>query len=65
MAGVLARSPASAAVTTLVVWALAAAAVLFAASQTPYYWPAVAPHLPGVHNLISSAANWLLRNLHR
>ena len=64
MAGVLARSPVSAAVTTLVVWALAAAAVLFAASQTPYYWPAVAPHLPGVHNLISSAANWLLRNLH-
>jgi predicted Ser/Thr protein kinase len=65
MAGVLARSPASAAVTTLVVWALAAAAVLFAASQTPYYWPAVAPHLPGAGNLISSAANWLLRNLHR
>jgi hypothetical protein len=65
MAGVLARSPASAAVTTLVVWALAAAAVLFAASQTPYYWPAVTPHLPGAGNLISSAANWLLRNLHR
>jgi predicted Ser/Thr protein kinase len=65
MAGVLARSPASAAVTTLAVWALAAAAVLFAASQTPYYWPAVAPHLPGIGNLISSAANWLLRNLHR
>ena len=64
MVGVLARTPASAAVTALAVWALAAAAVLFAWSQTPYYWPAVAPHLPGLHSLITSAANWLLRNTH-
>jgi serine/threonine protein kinase len=60
MAGVLARTPVSTAVTALTVWALAAAAILFASSQTPYYWPAVAPHLPGLHNLITSAANWLL-----
>jgi Protein kinase domain len=65
MAGALARTPTSAVVTTVAVWALAAAAVLFAASQTPYYWPAVNPHLPGVHSLLTSAANWLLRNLHR
>ncbi len=47
MAGVLARTPTSAAVTALAVWALAAGAVLFAWSQAPYYWPAMAPHLPG------------------
>ena len=64
MAGVLARTPASAAVTALAVWALAAGAVLFAWSQAPYYWPAMAPHLPGLHGLITSAANWLLRNTH-
>jgi hypothetical protein len=64
MAGVLARNRVSAAVTALAVWALAAAAVLFASSQTPYYWPAVAPHLPGLHGLITSAANWLLRHVH-
>jgi hypothetical protein len=61
---VLARNRVSAAVTALAVWALAAAAVLFASSQTPYYWPAVAPHLPGLHGLITSAANWLLRHVH-
>jgi hypothetical protein len=61
MAGVLARNRMSTAVTALAVWALAAAAVLFASSQTPYYWPAVAPHLPGLHDLITSAANWLLK----
>jgi hypothetical protein len=64
MAGVLARNRVSAAVTALAVWALAAAAVLFASSQTPYYWPAVAPHLPGLHGVITSAANWLLRHVH-
>jgi hypothetical protein len=62
MAGVLARTPMSTAVITLAVWALAAAAVLFASSQTPYYWPAVAPHLPGLPHLITSAANWLLKH---
>jgi serine/threonine protein kinase len=62
MAGVLARNRMSTAVTALAVWGLAAAAVLFASSQTPYYWPAVAPHLPGLHSLITSAANWLLHH---
>ncbi len=64
MAGAAARTPTSAAVTALAVWALAAGAVLFAWSQAPYYWPAMAPHLPGLHSLIMSAANWLLRNTH-
>jgi hypothetical protein len=64
MAGVLARNRMSTAVTALVVWGLAAAAVLFASSQTPYYWPAVAPHLPGLHDLITSASNWLLKHTH-
>ena len=64
MAGVLARNRMSTAVTALAVWGLAAAAVLFASSQTPYYWPAVAPHLPGLHGLITSAASWLLRHTH-
>jgi serine/threonine protein kinase len=64
MAGVLARNRMSTAVTALAVWGLAAAAVLFASSQTPYYWPAVAPHLPGLHGLITSAASWLLKHTH-
>jgi serine/threonine protein kinase len=64
MAGVLARNRMSTAVTALAVWGLAAAAVLFASSQTPYYWPAVAPHLPGLHSLITSAASWLLKHTH-
>jgi hypothetical protein len=64
MAGVLARTRTSAAVTALVVWGLAAAAVLFASSQAPYYWPAVAPHLPALHGAITSAANWLLKYTH-
>jgi serine/threonine protein kinase len=64
IAGVLARTPTSAAVTALAVWALAVGAVLFAWSQAPYYWPAMAPHLPGLHSLITSAGNWLLRNTH-
>jgi serine/threonine protein kinase len=64
MAGVLARNRMSTAVTALAVWGLAAAAVLFASSQTPYYWPAVAPHLPGLHSLITSAASWLLQHTH-
>jgi hypothetical protein len=49
MAGALARTPATAAVTALAVWALAAAAVIFALSQTPYYWPVMSPHLPTLH----------------
>jgi Protein kinase domain len=68
MAGAVARNRTSAAVTALAVWALAVAAVMFASSQTPYYWPAVGPpipgHLPGLHNLITSASHWLLRNIH-
>ncbi len=64
MAGAVARTRTSAAVTALAVWALAVAAVLFASSQTPYYWPTVAPHLPGVHNLVTSASHWLLAHTH-
>jgi predicted Ser/Thr protein kinase len=67
MAGAVARTPASAAVIAVAVWAVAAAAVLFASSQTPYYWPAADPHLPwqlpGLHSLITSASHWLLRNI--
>jgi hypothetical protein len=46
MAGALARTPLTAAVTALAVWALAAGAIIFAASQAPYYWPVLNPHLP-------------------
>ena len=64
MAGAVARTRTLAAGITLSVWALAVAAVLFASSQTPYYWPAVAPHLPSLHHLIVSASHWLLSNTH-
>ena len=64
MAGAVARTPASAAVIAVAVWALAVAAVMFASSQTPYYWPAMAPHLPGLHSLITSASHWLLKYTH-
>jgi predicted Ser/Thr protein kinase len=68
MAGVVARTRTSAAAITLSVWALAVGAVLFASSQTPYYWPAVAlpipGHLPSLHHLILSASHWLLRYTH-
>ena len=64
MAGAVARSRTSAAAITLSVWALAVAAVLFATSQTPYYWPAVALHLPSLQDLVTSASHWLLRNTH-
>jgi hypothetical protein len=50
MAGALARTPLSAAVTALAVWALAAAVVVFALAQrAPYYWPLTTPHLPSLH----------------
>ena len=49
MAGALARTPLTAALTALAAWALAAAAVIFAASQVPYYWPVMSPHLPSLH----------------
>ena len=64
MAGAVARTRTSAAAITLSVWALAVAAVLFATSQTPYYWPAVAPHLPSLRDLVMSVSHWLLRNTH-
>jgi hypothetical protein len=44
--GPFARTPMSAAVAAIATWALAAAAVTFAMSQPPYYWPAVAPVFP-------------------
>jgi hypothetical protein len=49
MAGALARTPLTAAVTALAVWALAVGAVVFAVSQAPYYWPVPSPHLPSLH----------------
>jgi hypothetical protein len=49
MAGALARTPLTAAVTALAVWALAVGAVIFAVSQVPYYWPVLSPHLPTLH----------------
>ena len=49
MAGALARTPLTAALTALAVWALAAAAIIFAASQAPYFWPVLNPHLPTLH----------------
>jgi len=69
MAGALARTPLTAAVTAVAVWALAAAAVIFAFSQVPYYWPVTSPHLPTLHGwpLVTShlprfrGANWLFR----
>ena len=64
MAGAVARTRTSAAAITLSVWALAVAAVLFATSQTPYYWPAVSPHLPSLHDLVMSVSRWLLSNTH-
>ena len=64
MAGAVARTRTSAAAITLSVWALAVAAVLFATSQTPYYWPAVSPHLPSLHDLVMSVSHWLLSNTH-
>jgi Protein kinase domain len=64
MAGAIARTRMSAAAIALAVWALAVAAVLFATSQTPYYWPTLAPHLPSLHHLIESSSHWLLSNTH-
>jgi len=49
MAGAVARTPLTAAVTAIAVWALAAAAVIFALSQVPYYWPVTSPPLPTLH----------------
>jgi hypothetical protein len=72
MAGAVARSRTSAAGIALAVWALAVAAVLFASSQTPYYWPAAALHIPGhipwhlpsLQSLITSASHWLIRSVY-
>jgi Protein kinase domain len=49
MAGALARTPLTAGLTAVAVWALAVGAVVFAASQAPYYWPVMSPHLPTLH----------------
>lgn len=77
MAGALSRTPISATATALAVWAVAAAAVILAASQVPDYWPLMTPHLPALHGwplvgphlprlgaLVSSAGNWLFRQAH-
>jgi len=50
MAGALARTPLTAAVTAVGVWALAIGAIVFAASQAPDYWPVMSPHLPTLHD---------------
>jgi serine/threonine protein kinase len=42
----LARTPMSATAATVATWSLAAAAITFAVSQPPFYWPAVLPALP-------------------
>ena len=68
MAGAVARTPASAAAIALAVWALAVAAVMFASSQTPYYWPAMTLHLPAparlLHSLIPSALALAAQDTH-
>jgi Protein kinase domain len=78
IAGSLARTPMSATAATIATWALAAAAITFALSQVPDYWPAVLPavphaslpHLPGLprfpslDSLVSSTAGWLTRHTH-
>ncbi len=79
MASAVSRTRLSAAVLIGVAWAVAAAAVIFAASQAPYYWPVTAPHLrplPALHGwpfttghlphlsgLVSSTAGWLVRHV--
>jgi serine/threonine protein kinase len=68
MAGAVARTRTSAAGIALAVWALAVAAVLFASSQTPYYWPAATLHIPGhlpsLQSLINSASHWLIKSVY-
>jgi hypothetical protein len=78
IAGSLARTPMSATAATIACWALAAAAITFAMSQTPDYWPAVMPavphaslphlpglpHFPSLDSLVSSTASWLTRHAH-
>jgi serine/threonine protein kinase len=78
MAGSLARTPVAATAATIACWALAAAAITFAMSQSPDYWPAAAPslphevlpHLPGLprfsslNSLVWSAAGWLTGHTH-
>jgi hypothetical protein len=60
MAGGLTRTSAGATMAALAVWALAAAAVIFAvfavSRRAPYYWPLITPQLPSLHGwpLISS-----------
>jgi serine/threonine protein kinase len=49
MAGAVARTPWSAAMIAIAVWALAIGVAILAVSQTPYYWPVMNPHLPTLH----------------
>jgi predicted Ser/Thr protein kinase len=76
MMGPLARTRSSAMIAALATWAVAAAAVTFAFSQPPYFWPIVAPNiphtavvphlpmLPSLHSLVTSTAKWLTRHAH-
>jgi hypothetical protein len=63
MAGAVARTPWSAAVIALAVWALAIGVAILAVSQTPYYWPVMNPHLPTLHGWPSIPSH--LNRLHR
>jgi hypothetical protein len=49
MAGAVARTPWSAAMIAIAVWALAIGVAILAVSQAPYYWPIMNPHLPTLH----------------
>jgi serine/threonine protein kinase len=49
MAAAVARTPWSAAMLAIAVWALAIGVAILAVSQTPYYWPVMNPHLPTLH----------------
>jgi serine/threonine protein kinase len=71
MMGPLSRTRSTATIAALATWVVAVAAVSFAMSQPPYFWPVVAPvlphtavvphvpMLPSLHSLVTSAANWL------
>jgi hypothetical protein len=57
MAGAVARTPLTTALAAIAVWALAAAAVIFALSQAPYYWPVMSPPLPTLHGWLFSGSH--------
>jgi hypothetical protein len=77
MAAPFTRTRTSALAAAIATWALALAAVTFALSQAPYYWPATAPvvphvavvphlpmlpQIPSLHSVVTRAATWLTRH---